>query len=328
MNSFITNLDQIRNTNCVFFRREIKSNINLTNKKIIEGRIKNSKLARNNRRYKTFINLPNKNAIIILHTFCMKNSFCCIYYLHDLTILLDSIREKKDYKYIILGYSDDVYKEIYDINIPDNVVSLYLTNIEIETDKIKFLPLGEDPLVFYNKFNKFNPLNKNRDILCYCNYGHKQKKQEVEDCRMFIYNSVKNFDFVKCEFINDGKILKFDEYMDRLHNSKFNICPIGLGKECYKFYDTINCGSIPIVVREKFHSLEFFDGVPILFLDKIEDFGKLTKDFLERKWEEMSPLIKDYYPSLDQYKLIQRFQEQLEIAPNSPEHWMSNRIFS
>ena len=50
-------------------------------------------------------------------------------------------------------------------------------------------------------------------------------------------------------------------------------------------YDTIYAGAIPIVVRTNYHKLPFFENVPILFLEKEEDYKNLTEDFLNKEYD-------------------------------------------
>ena len=70
----------------------------------------------------------------------------------------------------------------------------------------------------------------------------------------YFYNIIKTKDFITFEHM--GKFLSYTlsykDYMERLSQSKFVICPPGKGKDTFRFYDTIYSGAIPIVIREKF----------------------------------------------------------------------------
>jgi hypothetical protein len=97
-----------------------------------------------------------------------------------------------------------------------------------------------------------------------------------------------------------------DQFFERLGNAKFTICPRGNALDTFRFYDAIYSGSIPIVVKERFHELELFKDIPILFLEKIEDFNTLTEEFLEKKYLEIAPYIKPYYKQMDFNEFIRQ----------------------
>jgi hypothetical protein len=57
-------------------------------------------------------------------------------------------------------------------------------------------------------------------------------------------------------------------------------------------WDCICLGCIPIV--EKYGGYENFQDLPILFVDNIDDYGKLTEEYLQQKYEEMMTLDYNY----------------------------------
>jgi hypothetical protein len=135
-----------------------------------------------------------------------------------------------------------------------------------------------------SSFGKADFNNNKRDILCYCNFS-----LNTHIDRKTIYNMVKCLPFVTIE--NMGVFLKYtisrDNFFGQLGRSKFTICPRGAALDTFRFYDSLYSGSIPIVIRQNFHQADFFNDLPILFLDKIEDFGLLTKEWLEKQYLEL-----------------------------------------
>ena len=63
------------------------------------------------------------------------------------------------------------------------------------------------------------------------------------------------------------------------------ICPRGCGLDTYRMWDCLYFGCIPIVV--KYDGYDDFNDMPILFVDKWEDYLNLTEEYLTNKWKEM-----------------------------------------
>lgn len=75
----------------------------------------------------------------------------------------------------------------------------------------------------------------------------------------------------------------FAAYFDDLASSKFVISPPGSGFDCYKTWEALVVGCIPIVKRSPIVAL--FDDLPVVIID---DWNEVTEDFLNKKYEEMS----------------------------------------
>ena len=63
------------------------------------------------------------------------------------------------------------------------------------------------------------------------------------------------------------------------------MCPRGCGLDTYRMWDCLYLGCIPIVV--KYEGYADYSDLPILFIDKWEDYLNITEDYLENKWKEM-----------------------------------------
>ena len=81
-----------------------------------------------------------------------------------------------------------------------------------------------------------------------------------------------------------------ENFYKTLNQCKFVICPRGNGLETYRFYDSLYSGAIPIVVKEGILYDKFKD-LPVLILEKIEDFGLLTEDYLNKQYDILSKKI-------------------------------------
>ena len=237
--------------------------------------------------------IPNKSAILFIgsHTHSMDN-------LAHITKYFNAIHNKPYNYVIIVGKGDGILR----LNaIPKNIKYIYATNTNYVHPIIKFLPMGSDFRSVSSFSKAHNTDNKPRDILCYCNFSINTHK-----IREHIYNLIKNKGFITFE--NMGTFMNYsisrDTFFERLGNSKFTICPRGNAPDTFRLYDSLYSGSIPIVVREQFHNLNLFIDLPILFLEKTEDFSLLTKELLEEQYSVLSKKIKPYYEQLDFSNLL------------------------
>lgn len=204
-----------------------------------------------------------------------------------------------------MNYKDKIDKDILNI-IPKNVKKIYCYSNGISHEKIIMLPIGVDfkGLNFNN--NELQILNKtkniifdiyknidinNKKILCYYNltlppinvyhwYGFE---------RQYIYNNIKDKDFIlKENCYNHPRIYTIENYCNfyfKLSQSKFMICPRGAGIDTYRMWDCIYFGCIPIIV--KYDGYKEFEDLPILFVEKYQDYYELTEEYLNDKWFEM-----------------------------------------
>lgn len=250
------------------------------------------------------IKIPNKNSI--LYFFRKKKHKNNKNAIKKIQLIFNLIK-KKGYKYtIIMSRSLCFKKQIYtNFNIPDNIKFIYMAHVQYTHKIIKFLPLGRD----FRSKKSFKIANDydNKDILCYCNFS-----LDTHSSRKEIYDIIKDKSFIKFEnmqtFLNYE--INRDKFFERLGRSKFVICPRGKFIDSYRFYDTIYSGAIPIVVKENYHNLDFYKGIPILFLNNVDDFKKLTEKYLNTKYDELIKYKKDYYKGLN-FKLFIKNNKKL-----------------
>lgn len=245
--------------------------------------------------------IPNKNAILFMgsHANGTDSSTCIDTY--------RKLLEGKPYTYIIIaGKGDGIIPS--NVTIPKNIKLIYATHTNYIHPVIKFIPLGSD-FRSINSFSKGNICNNNRKILCYCNYS-----LDTHPCRITLYKILKNKEFITIENMNTwlNYSITRDAFFENLGNSKFVICVRGYNIDSFRFYDAIYSGAIPIVVKEPFHDANFFKNVPILFLNSINDFNTLTKEFLENEYKTLSKLKKTYYKELDFNNFITNIKKKLE----------------
>jgi len=108
---------------------------------------------------------------------------------------------------------------------------------------------------------------KKKNILCIVNFlsstwTHPDRIRVIED--------LKNFSFITFE-----KHHPINEYLEHLMNSTYCICPRGNGWDCYRNWETLLLGSIPIMEHSVLDPL-FYD-LPVLIIDS---YKSLSEKFL------------------------------------------------
>ena len=265
------------------------------------------------KRYKS-LTLPKRNSVLFYGTH--QNSGIKEIPFHDwhklkhitfsIGYLFKCISQKKYQKYkytVILSKTDQLFRNKKNkIKIPDNIDYIYINNINYYHEKIKHFPMGRDfNTLSVQCYNKFNSTDKN--ILCWCNFSLKKNKDK-ECTRNKIIEILKDKSWINFNIETNFKKSKInnkkwnENYYKQLNKTKFMICPKGNALETYRFYDSLYSGVIPIVVKEG-NLYDKFKDLPILFLNKIDDFNSLTEDYLNQQYHQLSKEFKSYQRLLD-----------------------------
>jgi hypothetical protein len=173
-----------------------------------------------------------------------------------------------------IDYYEKIDKDLINI-IEKNNIHVFTYSLSMNHPNLFFIPLG-----ISKNFNHFYLKKNTKETLCYLNIGIPCDRWHGNP-RKDILKLLENKSFIKKR--NGLDYLSF--YTD-ISKSKFAICPRGCGIDTYRLWDCIAIGCIPIV--EKYDSHEQFADLPILFLDKIEDYGQLSEEFLNQKYEEFA----------------------------------------
>lgn len=86
-------------------------------------------------------------------------------------------------------------------------------------------------------------------------------------------------------FCKSAVTTHFAPYISELGKHAFVISPPGLGPDCYRVWESLLVGTIPIVQRS--HIDWLYEGLPVLFID---DWEEVTESFLYKKYEEITAL--------------------------------------
>lgn len=201
-----------------------------------------------------------------------------------------------------IPYSDSLQKEIENLDldhflehsilekIPENI-TVYCHSVIKSHPNINMIPLGRDfkgsHVINSENFN----LASDRDIICYYNCSIPPKTIHwYGRIRAHIYDYISNKEFIKCENIStvNYRIFKgqdFSKYYNTISRSKFMICPRGCGLDTYRMWDCLYLGCIPIVV--KYEGYKDFEDLPILFIDKWEDYLNIDEASLNAIYSDM-----------------------------------------
>jgi len=73
-----------------------------------------------------------------------------------------------------------------------------------------------------------------------------------------------------------NKTLGWEDYIRILQKTTFNICPPGNGLDSHRVWETLYCGSIPVIVGDV-TTYDLFEDLPVLI---VPDWSKFTLDML------------------------------------------------
>ena len=180
--------------------------------------------------------------------------------------------------YIEIDYYDKIDKELLDI-IEKNNLRVFCHAVSINHPFVTMVPLS-----CFHHFNHFHLKTYEKTILCYANFGLACDRW-FGNPRNIVYQDIQNLSFVICDNIGaNGRHYHHDYYYDKIARSKFAICPRGCGIDCYRMWDCILLGCIPIV--EKYDGMIQFEDLPILFINSYKDYGKLTEEYLNEVYQD------------------------------------------
>jgi hypothetical protein len=90
--------------------------------------------------------------------------------------------------------------------------------------------------------------------------------------------------------------LPFVDYMKEMSECKFALSPKGRGIDCYRTWEALIVGTIPIVKSSQLNDL--YKGLPVLI---INDWRELSEEFLNEKYKEIASKKYDISPLFCEY---------------------------
>ena len=228
-----------------------------------------------------YVIMPEHNKFFnkeILEKSCVV--FCKTEYINSLFDLIRNL----EFKYVILTHHCDYSIDYFLFkNKPNNVIKWYCINKNYINNDLISIPLGtfwENDLIWFDKEKDLLKENIKEDIF-YCNWNNNTNKY-----RYLVLNKLKDLNLnLKIE---SG--VPFKEYITNMSKCKYVISPPGNGIDCYRTWESLYLGCIPIVIKHDMY--DQFSDLPII---QVDDYSLITKEYLEKyinkefNYEKLSP---------------------------------------
>lgn len=173
--------------------------------------------------------------------------------------------------------------------VPDNIVRWYSHNVNVNHDRIRCWPMGIHngiEKVIYN----IKPKQDFERKLLYVNF----RNHTTERLRLQLY--FKQFSWAT---VVDESI-PIEQYLEDIANHKYVLCPPGVGYDCYRIYESIQLGAVPVVLDNNFAKM--LNGLPILYTNNFININEnVLNDLYLDVWNQphnYSKLYTEYWKSL------------------------------
>jgi len=220
---------------------------------------------------KTYLDLSKKPKIIFLKTDWIE-------------IFKKKILPKIDYNFKLITHNADRSCPSGNLDLLNDprLIMWYGMNCDIQynvNSKLQPIPIGianekwphGDKNILLNVIN--NSASKTK--LCYSNFDVTTNPIR----RPEIFKIIQTKTFVDI----DNSKHNYNDYLTKLKTYKYVISPPGNSIDCHRIWEAIYLGTIPIV--EKHSALNFFDDLPILFVDS---FNNITQELLNDNYEQLN----------------------------------------
>lgn len=221
-------------------------------------------------------------------------------FVRDVNLFMDAVHPLIENPYIMITHGEfrDTCYEYQLSYLDDEKIIAWFAIHPTKSSHKKFfpIPLGikQDPKYYKEKtefaaFLRDLRTNTPKSGLCYSNFEDSQNPSRK---KLKAYLSDKPF------ITNRSTALPFKEYFEDMAHFKFALSPRGWGPDCYRTWEALYVGTIPIVTRCEFDKLyirsltytgsqldTLYEDLPILIID---DWSELTEEFLNRKYEEIT----------------------------------------
>ena len=183
---------------------------------------------------------------------------------------LSSLRQKHTFKILHIG--DEFGKDPIEMYSWPEVKKVLRTYSRSDlNEKTLVVPLG-----YYRQYKgSLTPSLPFRDKMwSFVGTDWKARSKELDPLRAIEPHSV--------EFYNEWrhpKQLQEDEYISLMLNSKFVPCPRGHNAETYRFYEALECGSIPLFITADAPNTDILQSMPFLKLETWEHAAALMYHF-------------------------------------------------
>ena len=196
-------------------------------------------------------------------------------------------------KYILVTHNSDhnITEEFRHYLESETLFAWFAQNVGFKHPKLIPIPIGLENGFWGREYVggindlKANKNNFNKTRLLLMNFDASNNLSE----RTFVYNLFKDKAFCYTSPVIGGKYqyrrnaLQTKHYLSDLCKAKFVLSPHGNGLDCHRTWEALYLGVIPVVKKSTLDPL--YEDLPVLIVD---DWGEVTREFLEKKYIEMS----------------------------------------
>lgn len=186
--------------------------------------------------------------------------------------------------YIIVTHGEclDAMQKNFLHYLDNEKVIAWLSIHACEEPHPKFIPIPigvvQEP-AHYKKRKQMNEYfkelrNSAKEHLVYMNFAAQDDKPERKKVRKL---------FLEKPYCKRGDRQPFKTYLKEMAACTFAFSPPGLGCDCYRTWEALLVGCIPIVRRSQLSSL--YEDLPVLVIDRWED---VDEAFLKREYERIT----------------------------------------
>ena len=268
---------------------------------------------------------------------------------YDINVPFILVSGENDYSVPFINYNNMFFDNVKLLE-NKNLVKWFSINIDFNHPKLVNIPIGlpkQIPLVITEDDETFigwsicsNTSYVNDYIKCmynsyYDNFQNKYKK--LLYCRMTIGNSkecLHKYLNIREESVNklkgicdiDTSITNWYRYINELKDYKFCLSLPGKGLDCYRTWEALSLGVIPIVLNTSIVSL--YADLPVLVINDVSEiteeflndsFERITKNMTKYKFEKLTSyywinIIKQYQKTSDFEKIRDHVEKCIENA--------------
>jgi len=160
----------------------------------------------------------------------------------------------------------------------------YTTNLTCHHSKVSAIPIG----ILNQRVNSGNLRDLNELMACpapktdrvYLNFhiGGETEKADYKAYRQAIHDR-----FSDCSWVTTSGRVSSRQYLEEMAAHRFVISPPGHGPDCYRHWEAMYLGSLPVVERSI--SMQPFEDFPMIFVD---DWAEVSLEFLQQKAADIS----------------------------------------
>jgi hypothetical protein len=217
-----------------------------------------------------------------------------------------------DYTIPYRSYFDKDYSA-YNILDNPNLICWFSINVDYNHPKLKPIPIGlPKHIPFLIKEHKMMlwslsfSIEKVRTFLS--NYSENKVANFIKFNKDLIYsrmttsnstNSWHSFEDIritaKNKLLQNGirlsnELVPWEQYINEMVNYKFCLSLPGKGIDCYRTWEALSIGVIPIVIHSE-HLVSLYQDLPVVI---VKDVGQITPSFLHRQFAIISENIHMY----------------------------------